>query len=161
VGQHADDQAAIPADLLVDAAEQLSRQAHAGQVDKAGDPYIEHPRRVAASVRGDSVAQAAAWLHDVVEDTSVTLADLRAAGFPEVIVAAVDALTRRPDEDRDAYYIRVAANPVALQVKWADLADNADPDRLDRLDAQTHARLRAKYAHAREALERCATGSGE
>lgn len=146
---------------LVAVAEALARRAHRSQVDKAGEPYIEHPRRVAAGVKDDPVVQAAAWLHDVVEDTSVTLEDLRAAGFPEVVVAAVDALTRRPDEDRDAYYTRVAADPVALQVKWADLADNADPGRLARLDADTRGRLHAKYAHAREVLSRQATRLGE
>ena len=72
----------IPLDELVGRAEALARSAHAGQVDKAGAPYAQHPERVAAAVTGDPQAQAAAWLHDVVEDTSTSLADLRAAGQP-------------------------------------------------------------------------------
>jgi hypothetical protein len=68
------------------------------------------------------------------------------------VVAAVDALTRRDDEPAEDYYRRVAADPVARVVKDADLADNADPDRLARLDTATRERLSAKYAHARETL---------
>ena len=97
---------------------------------------------------GDPQAQAAAWLHDVVEDTSTSLADLRAAGFPEPVIAAVDALTRRPDEPGDNYYARVAADPLALRVKRADIADNSSPERLGGLDEATQIRLRHKYAHA-------------
>ena len=76
------------------------------------------------------------------------LADLRAAGFPEPVIAAVDALTRRPDEPGDNYYARVAADPLALRVKRADIADNSSPERLGRLDEATQIRLRHKYAHA-------------
>ena len=138
----------IPLDELVGRAEALARSAHAGQVDKAGAPYAQHPERVAAAVTGDPQAQAAAWLHDVVEDTSTSLADLRAAGFPEPVIAAVDALTRRPDEPGDNYYARVAADPLALRVKRADIADNSSRERLGRLDEATQIPLRHKYAHA-------------
>ena len=120
----------IPHNDLAARAETLARAAHAGQVDKAGAPYAAHPARVAAAVPGDPLAEAAAWLHDVIEDTGTTLADLRAEGFPEPVLAAVDALTRRADEERDAYYARVAADPLALRVKRADIADNSGPERL-------------------------------
>ena len=87
-------------------------------------------------------------LHDVIEDTGTTLADLRAEGFPEPVLAAVDALTRRADEERDAYYARVAADPLALRVKRADIADNSGPERLAKLPEATRIRLQDKYAHA-------------
>ncbi len=68
-------------------AQSIAAAAHKGQVDKAGKPYIEHPAHVAANVQGDA-AKAVAWLHDVVEDTPLTFADLRERGVaPEVIEA--------------------------------------------------------------------------
>lgn len=136
---------------IVDLAQQIATAAHEGQVDKAGRPYITHPARVAARVSGDEYAAAAAWLHDVVEDTDVTLADLERV-FPPEVVEAVDALTRRPDEEPASYYARVRQVPLASTVKLADLDDNSDPQRLARLDAQTRERLLAKYARARTEL---------
>jgi (p)ppGpp synthase/HD superfamily hydrolase len=138
------------ADVMVNRAKEIATAAHAGQVDKADQPYIHHPARVAASL-SDPNAIAAAWLHDVVEDTSTTLSDLRPE-FPETVVLAVDALTRWPDLPSDEYYERIKANPVALEVKLADIADNSDPQRLSALDVATQDRLIAKYAKAREML---------
>ncbi|MGC1209088.1 MAG: HD domain-containing protein [Ornithinimicrobium sp.] len=112
----------------IDLARQIATSAHEGQVDKNGAAYIGHPARVAARVRGDDAAEIVAWLHDVVEDTTLTLEDLR-AHFPESIVAAVDAMTRRSEEAPDAYYARVRADPIARAVKLADIADNTDPPR--------------------------------
>ena len=142
---------------LVIRAEAIARAAHDGQVDKAGMPYAEHPSRVAARCAPDTDAMAAAWLHDVLEDTDVTAQTLRAHGIPEHVIAAVEALTRRNGEDPDASYARVARDPLALTVKFADLADNGDPARLAMLamdDPATAARLQKKYAHAREVLTR-------
>lgn len=136
---------------IAELAEMIAAEAHAGQVDKAGQPYITHPARVAARVAGDEHAVAAAWLHDVVEDTEVTLADLEQA-FPPDVTAAVDALTRRRDEAPAEYYARVRRMPLALTVKLADMADNSDPQRLAQLDAATRERLIAKYARARAEL---------
>ena len=132
-------------------AEAIAREAHANQVDKNGRPYIEHPARVAARVRGDELLEAIAWLHDVVEDTTVQLTDLQ-EHFPAAVVDAVDAITHRPHEPRTAYYARVRSNPLALQVKHADIDDNTDPARTAQLDDATRVRLAAKYAAAREAL---------
>lgn len=143
---------------LVELATKIAHDAHAGQVDKAGAPYIGHPVRVAATARERAaesqadLVEAAAWLHGVVEDTDTALDDLTRLGLPEQVVAAVDALTRRRDEPSDAYYARVAADPIALVVKFADLADNADPERLGLLDDATSARLTAKYDHAKATL---------
>jgi (p)ppGpp synthase/HD superfamily hydrolase len=138
-------------DLLVATARAIAVAAHAGQVDKAGEPYISHPGRVAARLARPE-ERAAAWLHDVLEDTPTTGADLHAAGIPDAVVAAVEALTRRRDEIPADYYARVRANPVALAVKAADIADNSDPVRLARLDRDEGVRLAAKYRAARVAL---------
>jgi (p)ppGpp synthase/HD superfamily hydrolase len=138
---------------LIATGRRFALRAHAEQVDKAGEPYIEHPARVAATAARVGVeAEAVGWLHDVVEDSPVTLDELRAAGLPESVVAAVDALTRRDGEPAEDYYRRVAGDRLARVVKDADLADNADPARLARLDEATRVRLCAKYAHAREML---------
>ena len=88
-----------------------------------GEPYIFHPLRVMLRF-GDPVAQTSAVLHDAVEDTEITLDDLRMAGFPEEVVDAIDALTHRADETYEEYIDRVARNPVARRVKVADVEDN-------------------------------------
>lgn len=92
----------------------------------------------------------------MIEDTSVTLDELHAAGFNrDTILAAVDALTRREGEGDD-YYRRVAANELALSVKRADIWDNTDPERLAALPVAEQERLGAKYRHALELLEQYA-----
>lgn len=139
-------------------AEWRATAAHEGQVDKAGRPYIEHPRRVAdrvAEVDGRAAAVCVAWLHDVVEDSNVTLDELLDDDFSDAIVDAVDALTRREDEGDD-YYRRVASNDLAVAVKRADIWDNTNPERLAALPASTRDRLQAKYAHALKLLDRLA-----
>lgn len=130
----------------------LATQAHAGQVDKAGQPYILHPLRVMLAVgteQGD-VPQIVAVLHDVLEDTTVTLAGLQVTGhFNEVVLTALDAITRRHKESYAAYIDRVRDNRVARLVKLRDLEDNLGPSRLGVLTgslidryARAHARLR-------------------
>jgi len=139
----------------IGAAFELALTAHAGQVDKAGAPYIGHVARVAARVADgpeDEAARVVALLHDVVEDTKVTLAEVEAQ-FGAEIAQAVDALTRRKSEPGESYYARVRANALALVVKRADIDDNADPARLSLLPEETRNRLSRKYATARAALE--------
>ncbi|WP_156251035.1 HD domain-containing protein [Pseudactinotalea terrae] len=142
---------------LVARARHLAAAAHAGQYDKAGEPYIGHPARVAADIELNAPAPvrdnavAVAWLHDVVEDTDVTLTEIRTR-FGSIVADAVGAITHRRHEPRAAYYRRVAANPLALLVKVADIADNTNPDRLAALDEPTRQRLHAKYEKALEAL---------
>lgn len=125
----------------------IATSAHDGQVDKAGRPYIGHPLRVMASVTGEH-EQMAAVLHDVIEDTPITADELLARGCPAAVVDAVVALSHLPDEPQDVYLRRVAANPLALSVKRADIADNLSPARMARLDAALQERLQAKYANA-------------
>ena len=138
---------------LIATAQRLCDQAHVGQVDKAGKPYAEHPRRVAGYVKaGNASAAAAALLHDVLEDTSMTSTDLAAAGIGADVIEVVELLTRSEDAAGDEYYRHIRAHPIAWEVKLADLADNTDPDRLALLRPADRSRLMAKYAAAYAAL---------
>ena len=115
---------------IIDKALRIACVAHAGQVDKGGAPYILHPLRLAMSFH-DTTLQVVALLHDVVEDSKVTLDGLRnSAGFSDEIVCAIDALTRKKDEAYDKFIDRVAKNHIAKQVKIKDLKDNMDVTRL-------------------------------
>lgn len=135
---------------MIRLADNIADNAHLGQVDKNGWPYISHPRRVALKVREiapeelRTEAQIVALLHDIVEDTEVTLPYL-AQYFSARIVDAVDALTKRPHEPLESSMARVRANEIALWVKRADIADNTDPERISRLDEDTRKRLTKKY----------------
>lgn len=151
---------AASSDIVI-RARQLAEEAHAGQTDKAGEPYIGHVSRVARSVvPQEPLFIATALLHDVVEDSGVTLDDLAAEGFPPEVVAAVGLLTRQKDVSAEEYYRRIRSNPIALAVKLSDIADNADPERLARLDTSTRARLTTKYLNALSSLDQPAPASG-
>ncbi|AOR34344.1 phosphohydrolase [Streptomyces fodineus] len=135
--------------------EVLARAAHEGQTDKAGRPYAEHLAAVAAGVRargGDAEQIAAAWLHDAVEDDALTREWLAQAALTARTKAIVDALTKRPGEEPEAYARRILATDGARLVKEADLAHNADPERLAVLDEPTRKRLTEKYARMRALL---------
>jgi (p)ppGpp synthase/HD superfamily hydrolase len=109
---------------------------------------------VATAVRSHGEqAIAAAWLHDVAEDTGWTIQRL-AQLFPAPVLDAVDALTRRPEESSHEYYMRVRSDPIALIVKLADIADNTDPGRLGQLPQSTAHRLLRKYTAALRELTR-------
>lgn len=120
---------------------EIAAAAHAGQVDKAGQPYILHPLRVMLQLEGAS-ERIAAVLHDVVEDTAVTLEQLVAEGFSAEVVAAVQALTKRPGESRLDAASRAAQDSIACAVKLADNADNMDLSRLPHPTERDFARLR-------------------
>ena len=128
-------------------AEDLARRIHQGQLDKAGLPYIDHPRRVAAKLT-EPRAKAVAWLHDVIEDDPETSEDTLRVQFDGAIVDAVVALTRVKGEPDEVYYARVRRNELARQVKHADIHDNLDPLRTVLLDSATVERLGAKYGRA-------------
>ncbi|WP_251473663.1 phosphohydrolase [Stenotrophomonas lactitubi] len=135
---------------LVNEARWLAEEAHATQTDKAGRPYIEHVARVAAAVAGDDTAEMVAWLHDVLEDQPAFATNVML--FPQAVVEAVFDLTRDVNKSEAFYYWNIRQSPLSLKVKLADIADNSDEARLDLLDPETAARLRAKYAKARAAL---------
>lgn len=130
---------------------QLATQAHKGQVDKAGKDYILHPVAVAASLQA-AEAQTAALLHDTVEDTPVTLDDLRTAGFSDAVVDAVDHLTHCPGISRQEYLQRITENSLAIQVKLADLAHNSDISRIPSPTEKDLARVQ-RYAKEIEFLK--------
>ncbi|HXP00056.1 MAG TPA: HD domain-containing protein [Luteibacter sp.] len=119
---------------------EIAAAAHAGQVDKAGQPYILHPLRVMFRLESP-FERMAAVLHDVVEDSEVTLDDLVEAGFDPAVVTAVEALTKRPGESRLEAAHRAAADPIARVVKLADNAENMDLSRIPNPTERDYARL--------------------
>lgn len=130
----------------------IAAEAHAGQADKAGRPYIAHPLRMVVRAlereMHPDVAIVAA-LHDVIEDSDWSRVMLRRKGFTDDVLDAVEALTKRPGESYAAAVTRAAANPLARAVKALDVEDNSAPERLSLLhDDALAARLTAKYRQA-------------
>lgn len=109
--------------LLLEKALDIATQAHHGQKDRSGYPYIFHPIRMMTRLPTDT-EKIVALLHDVVEDSPWTLNDLQNAGFPPIITTAIDALTHRPNESYENFLHRTSQNPTATRVKLADLEDN-------------------------------------
>lgn len=130
----------------------LAYTAHDGQFDHGGIPYIFHPIHLAEQMP-DELTTCVALLHDILEDTSMT-AETLAKEFPPEVVEKVQLLTHFPEEDYFAYVARVAADPVARQIKLADLNHNTDRTRLvgAHVPAETLARWDRKYSRAREIL---------
>ncbi len=129
---------------------EIAAQAHAGQLDKTGAPYIAHPMRIMARFlreKHETYAIVAA-LHDVVEDSKWTLNGLLDEGFSTEVVEAVGVLTRNERESYLAYVERAAKHPLARWVKQADLMDNINEDRLEKLPEPDRSRLRKKYSEA-------------
>ena len=106
-----------------------------GQVDKAGQPYIHHPLRVMQNVQHPN-AKIVAVLHDILEDTATSVTDLRSLGFDENIIHAVLAVTKQDGESRFQAMQRTVKNPIACEVKLADLRDNMDLSRLPKISAK-------------------------
>jgi len=107
----------------------LAVEAHHGQKDKNGQPYILHPLRVMLRLESER-ERIVGVLHDVIEDTPTTLADLLALGYLEDVVTAIEHMTRREDETYEQFTERAASDPIARRVKLADLEDNLDVRRL-------------------------------
>lgn len=119
---------------------------HGDQQEKNGQPYAFHPIRLALQMKTDA-ERIVALLHDIVEDTNMTLDDLADEGFAPEVVEAVRLLTHTPSEDYDAYIARIATNPLARKVKLADLADNMDLSRIPSPTDRDRARME-KYKRA-------------
>ena len=134
----------------IERAIEIAANAHAGQRDKAGQPYIFHPLRVMFRVNGEH-EQMAAVLHDVVEDTSITIDDLAREGFPSEVLRAIAALTKLPGETRLEAAARAAADPIARKVKLADNAENMDLSRIPNPTEKDYARCR-EYEEVRALL---------
>lgn len=130
----------------------LATSAHEGQTRRNGDPYILHPLRVMFRVE-DNLARVLAVLHDVVEDTPVTLESLRQEGFPEQVLSALALLTHADGVPYEDYVQAIAADPLARQVKLADLEDNLNASELPEIGDTDLARI-AKYHRAWRRLRR-------
>ena len=107
----------------------IAKRAHLGQVDKAGEDYIKHPQKVASFVETDE-EKAVAYLHDVIEDTELTLEDLNKYDFSKEVLEAVDIITKKRGEDYQSYLNSVKKNKLARAVKLAELRHNSDLTRL-------------------------------
>ena len=137
---------------LTNKAMKIAYAAHHGQVDKCGIPYIFHPMHLAESM-DDEVSCCAALLHDVVEDTSVTMDEL-AKEFPPEVIAVLKLLTHEEGTDYFDYVRAIRTNPIAVKVKLADLAHNSDQTRCTGSDLTEEqlAYFREKYRKAKEIL---------
>ena len=138
---------------LYEKAVMIAQEAHKGQMDKGGNPYIEHPLHVASQVETLELKMIAV-LHDTLEDSSLTAADLVEAGLPEEVVEAIVVLTHE-DGNEEAYldYIqRVAGNKLAARVKKEDLKHNMDMSRIQSPTEKDRKRC-AKYKKALRLLE--------
>jgi (p)ppGpp synthase/HD superfamily hydrolase len=145
-----------PADI--EKALRLMLEAHCGQRDKSGQPYVLHPIRVMMRLSAPE-DRIAALLHDVVEDTDVTLEQLAEAGFSTRVIDAVDHLTRREGETYPEFIGRVRRNEIAARVKISDLQDNIDITRLASLEEKDVERLKRYHAALLE-LRSAADGRG-
>ncbi len=119
------------ADALYERAVKIATDAHRGQVDKGGNPYILHPIAVAEGVEGTEL-KIVAMLHDVLEDSSVTAEDLLKEGFAEDLVEAVRVLTHDKSYpiSYEEYICQVKKNPIARIVKISDIHHNLDLSRI-------------------------------
>lgn len=133
--------------LELDNAIELAVASHQGQRDKQGQPYILHALRVMIAVAPLAHLMIPAVLHDVVEDTGITVAELPEHGISVDNAAVVDVLTRRDGEDYLDYIRRVKLNPYAMAIKVADLHDNVN--RITGLpDKEEARRLLSRYEQA-------------
>lgn len=130
---------------LVGKAVRIAAQAHEGQTDKAGEAYILHPLRLMSRCRTDA-QRIVALLHDVVEDSPITLENLAGEGFPPEIIARIDGMTRRQGESYEDFIDRAAQNPLSASIKRLDLEDNLNTLRLTELTDQDLARLQKYHA---------------
>lgn len=131
---------------MIDIALAIARKAHAGQVDKAGVDYIQHPLYVASQIKTEQ-EKAVALLHDVLEDSDITVADLLAYGLSNEVVTAVQTLTKKKGQSYQDYLEKVKSNNLARVVKLADLKHNSDLSRLKTVSNTDYERVK-KYKNA-------------
>jgi (p)ppGpp synthase/HD superfamily hydrolase len=131
----------------------IAPEAHAGQLDKAGAPYVLHPLRMMLRVSSTD-ERIVAVLHDVCEDCpGWTFDRLRAEGFSEHIIQALQSVTKRDGEDYEAFVRRAATNAIGRRVKLADLHDNSDLSRIARPSERDFRRIE-KYRRAIDLISR-------
>ena len=124
----------------------IATNAHKGQLDKGGSPYILHPLRLMFAMHNET-EKICAVLHDVIEDTEITLDHLRNEGFSEEVLSVLDALTRRGTETYDEFIGRIIKNKIASNIKLADLRDNMDLSRINNPTQKDYERIE-KYHKA-------------
>ena len=132
-------------------ARRIAEAAHTGQVDRAGNSYFGHIERVAQAVKaagGSETQVVAAYLHDVIEDTNTTSAELLDAGVSTAALTLTELLTRQDEVSYEDFLQQIRSSPDALLIKQCDMADNMDPTRTTLLDDETRERLRLKYEKA-------------
>ena len=129
----------------------IAAKAHNGQLDKGGQPYIFHPLRVmmAAETIDEKIV---AILHDVIEDSAMTVDDLREQGVTDDQIAALLCLTKQTGEDYMNFIRRVMENPLARKVKICDIKDNMKLDRIPNPNHEDYRRVE-KYRAALAVLE--------
>ena len=137
---------------LTNKALRIAYAAHHGQVDKCGIPYIFHPIHLAEQM-DEEISCCAALLHDVAEDTPITLEQL-AREFPQEVITVLRLLTHEKGTDYFDYVRNIRQNPIAVKVKLADLAHNSDQSRCigSDLSEETLAYFRRKYQKAKQIL---------
>lgn len=128
---------------------EIAKKAHKGQVDKAGVDYINHPLTVASKCQSED-ERIVALLHDVVEDTDVTLEDLSKV-FDKHIIDAIDAITHREGVSYEDYLLNLKKNELALHVKFKDIENNMDLSRIKNPTQKDYDRLE-KYRFALNVL---------
>ena len=131
---------------------QIACEAHQGQTDKAGKPYILHPLRLLLKFSNID-EQITAVLHDVIEDSDFTLDDLKNSEFSDSILIAVDCLTKKTNVDYSLYLEQVSRNELARKIKIEDLRDNLDLSRLNTIESKDLDRVK-KYHEALKFLTR-------
>ena len=129
----------------------IAYNAHHGQGDWVGIPYIYHPIHLAEQM-DDEVSTCVALLHDVVEDTDITFEDLMREGFGKEVIDALTLLTHEPGVDYMEYVGKIKSNPIATKVKLADLRHNSDLTRLDEINEKAII-YNEKYKNAIKFLE--------
>ena len=144
---------------VLEKALEIALQAHRGQQDRYGEPYILHPLRVMTRVHTEE-QKIVALLHDVIEDSAWTIEQLEQEGFVVEILEAVQALTKQPGEDYMNYIRRTAVTNLSLTVKMADLKDNMDLTRCKQLKPADLKRME-KYLKARQYLQKVLTETNQ
>lgn len=122
----------------------VATKAHAGQVDKAGQPYILHPLRLMFKFEAD-IEKIVAVMHDVIEDSGLTQDDLKKLGFSDEVIEAIDCLSKKNGEGYDSFILRVSKNNLARKVKIEDIKDNLDLTRLNRITDKDLQRVEKYY----------------
>lgn len=136
--------------VLTKKALRISFRVHKNQLDKSGMPYVYHPFHLAEQM-DDEYTTCVALLHDVVEDTDITIDGLKREGFPKEVTDAIALMTHDDGVPYLEYVAKIKRNPIATVVKLADLKHNSDLSRLDEVDSKALERVE-KYRKAIQLL---------